>query len=460
MNDANHVLGELSIPKAIAKIGIPAMASMLIMAIYNLVDTFFIGMLNDDRALTAVAVAFPIMGLIGAIGQVFGAGAAATVTRAFGSSNEDYANQVGTTIIFTSFIAGVVFMLIGIIFIEPIFRLFGTTDSVMASAKEYGVWMYIGSIFSIPNQTFNNLARAETKAILSLQALSIGAISNIILDPIFMFEMNGFGLNMGIEGASIATTLAQGIAFAYIAFHFFTGKTRITPKLKYISFNKTIYKEVFKTGAPIGVTQALTTLAVSFTNIAAISYAPEIVYGENIQSAYGVVLKVNSVLQMIIMGYLMGYQPLVSFAYGAKNKKRFYEAFRFVRKILFIFTIPLTIIGQIAAPYIMMGFSKNPQIIEMGTIFIRMNLIFFVLVALSYFWMITFQATGNGLFGSIIALSRQGILYIPTLFLACHFIGIDTIYYVQPIADFLTALIGFILFTRYKRQLEVYFDSK
>ncbi len=456
----NEILSQMPIPKAIAKIGIPAMASMMIMAIYNLVDTLFIGMLGDDRALSAVAVAFPIMTLIGAVGQVFGAGAAATIGRAFGGDNDEQADKTATTTIFTSFIAGILFMILGLVFIEPIFKLFGTTDSVMPLAKQYGTWMYIGSVFSIPNQSFNNIARAETKAMLSMRALSIGAVSNIILDPIFMFELGGFGLNMGIEGASIATTLAQAIAFAYISFFFFSGRTRVKISPKNFAPGGEIYGDVLRSGMPIGLTQMLGTLAVSFTNIAAVDYATDVTIAENIQSAYGIVLKVSSILQFIVMGYLMGYQPIASYAYGAKNKQRFFECFNYSLKIVLAFTIPITVILQLIAPYIMTMFTKTPEIIEIGSYFVRYNNIFLVLMGLSFFIMLTFQATGNGSYGAVIALARQGFLYIPTLFILCTLLGVFGMYYAQAFADLVTAIIALLLFRRYRKtHLIPHFDS-
>ncbi len=456
----NELLGSMPVQKAIAKIGIPAMASMLIMAVYNLVDTLFIGMLGDDRALSAVAVAFPIMTLIGAVGQVLGAGAAASIGRAFGADNDEHADKIATTTIFTSIVAGVVFMAMGLIFIEPIFRMFGTTPSVMETAKQYGTWMYIGSIFSIPNQSFNNIARAETKAILSLKALSIGAVSNIILDPIFMFELGGFGLNMGIEGASIATTLAQGISFVFIAYYFFSGKTRVKITPKNFSPNTETYGDILRSGAPIGLTQALGTLAVSVTNVAAVGFATDIIISENIQSAYGIVLKVSSILQFIVMGYLMGYQPIASYAYGAKDKKRFFECFNYSLKVVIIFTIPVTVILQLLATWIMTCFTKTAEIIEIGAYFIRYNNILFILIGISFFIMLTFQATGKGGYGAIIALARQGFLYIPILLMLCVWMGVEGMYYAQAIADLITAAIAIVLFRHYRRtHLIPYFDE-
>ncbi len=458
-NQQTKILGEMPVGKAVMTIGIPAMASTLIMAIYNLVDTFFIGMLGSDRALSAVAVAFPIMALLGALGQVLGAGSAAAIGRAMGEKNNEYANRIAVTIIYTALIAGFAFMATGFLFMEPIFRIFGTTDSVMPIAKEYGGWMYVGAIFSIPNQTFNNQARAQARATLSMKALGLGAIANIILDPFFMFELGGYGLNMGIEGASLATTLAQAISFIYIGGYFFLGKTSADVKPKYFKPSKKIYSEVLKSGAPVAVTQILSTVAVSVTNIAAITYADNIIMGENIQSAYGIVLKVLTIIQSIVMGLILGYQPLASYAYGSKNKERFYECYYFIRKLMIFLTVPLSALLILFAPFVMGMFTQNVDIIEIGSVFIRANGATAIFVSLTILLTITFQATGNGKGGAIIASIRQGLLYVPLQFLFCMVGGIGFIYYAQPFSDLLTMFIGAYVFAKYKKQLNFYFDN-
>ena len=329
---SEELLSTAPVPKAITKIAIPAIMGMLIMALYNFVDTLFIGMLNSDEALAAVGVAFPIMTLMGAIGQVLGAGSAAAIGRSFGYGDDDHADKTATTIIYTSFVAGLVFMIVGIVFIEPIFKVFGATDSIMPYATEYGSWMFVGALFSIPNQTFNNIARAETKAVLSMTALMTGAIANIILDPIFMFD---FGFGMGIEGASIATTISQAISFIFISQFFFRGKSRVKVKPKNFKPSKVIYIDTLKSGAPVGVSQLLSTFAVSATNLVAINLSS---YGESMVAAYGIVLKVLSIVQYSLMGFLQGYQPIASYSYGSKNKERFFEAFKFARNFVLIYT--------------------------------------------------------------------------------------------------------------------------
>lgn len=453
------LLSETPVSQAITRMGIPAIASTLIMAIYNMVDTLFIGMLHDDHALAAVAIAFPIMTLMTAVGQIFGAGAASTIGRSFGSQEDDYASKTATTIIFTSIGAGILFMLLGISLIEPIFKLFGTTDSVMPKAIEYGTWMYIGSLFSIPNQSFNNMARAEAKATLSMRSLMLGAVSNIILDPIFMFDLGGFGFNMGIRGASMATTLAQIISFIFISSHFFGGKTRVQVKRKNFSPSKELYGDVLRAGMPSGVTLMLSSLAMSVTNLTAVSVAPTVILAENIQSAYGIVLKITSMVQQGLFGYFLGYQPIASYAYGAKNKERFFASYHWTRKVMLCVSIPVTFIIELFAPSMISAFTSNPEIIAIGAKFLRLNSMFFVFVGVTGLLTITFQSIGHGLKGSIIAIARQGFLYIPLIITFGYVFGVDTIFYAQPLADIITLVISLVLYKSFLKQMDVYFST-
>lgn len=451
---SEELLSTVPVGTSIRKIAIPAIAGMLIMAIYNFVDTLFIGMLNDPLALSAVGIAFPIMTLLGALGQVMGAGAAASIGRYFGCGDEDRANKTASTIVFTSFVVAILFTLFGMMFNEEIFRMFGASEATMPYAKSYGTWMFIGAIFSIPNQVFNNIARAETKAKLSMMALMTGAIANIILDPIFMFD---FGFGLGIEGASIATTISQGISFLFISQYFFRGKSRAKVKFKFFKPSKEIYGETLKSGAPVGVTQALSTIAVLTTNRVALNTASTPVQADNLIAAYGVVLKVLSMTQMTLMGYLQGYQPLASYSYGAKNKERFYLSYKYALKFVMIYTIVITVFVQIFAPDIIMMFSSDPEIILFGTEFLRKTNMFFPLTGFIFFIMLTFQATGNGRDGAIIAMTRQGILYMLFIISFPIFMGISGMYYSQPAADILTTILAYYLFKRNRKELDKHF---
>ena len=449
---SEELLRTIPVKKSITTIAIPAIFAMLIMAVYNFVDTLYIGMLDEPLALSAVSIAFPIMTLLGALGQMFGAGAAASIGRHFGAKDEDAANKTATTIIFTSFVVSIVFMAVGLVFLEEIFKLFGASEASMPYAKDYGIWMFLGAIFTIPNQVFNNIARAETKAVLSMVTLMTGAIANIILDPIFMFT-----LDMGIEGASIATAISQAISFIFISQYFFRGKSRVQVKFRNFKPTKKLYGEVMKSGAPVGVSQAISTVTVAATNLVAIKTAPDLLQADYIIAAYGVVLKVLSMTQMTLMGYLQGYQPIASYAYGAKNKDRFFLAYKYSLKFVLIYTVILTVAVQIWAPDIIQMFSNNLHVVEYGTNFLRMFNMFFIFNGFTFLIMLTFQATGNGKGGALLAVARQGIFYMAFIIIFPIFLGVQGMYISQPIADVLTVVLAIVSFKRYKKELNKHF---
>lgn len=451
---SNELLSSTPVSVAITKIAIPAIIAMVITAVYNFVDTLFIGMLNSDEALAAVSIAFPIQTLMIAVGQVLGAGSATTIGRAFGYNDNEYADKTASTIIFTSFLASIIFMVFGLIFSEPIFKLFGATDRIMPFAKEYGSWMFVGALFSIPNQVFNNIARAETKAMLSMITLVTGAVLNIILDPIFMFT---FGL--GLEGASIATTLSHGVSFVFISQFFFRGKSRLHVKFSNFTFKKELLTEVFTSGAPVGVTQLLSAAAVSVTNVVAVKIAPTEIIGDNMIASYGVVLKILSMVQFAMIGYIQGFQPIASYSYGAKNKERFFTAFTSARNCIFVYSLSMTILLQLFSKQLVSIFTSTPEIIEMGSSFLKYNSRFLVFTALTFLLMLTFQAVGNGKSGVALALARQGFIYIPCLIIFPSIFGFNGIYYSQPTADILTAFLAMYLFSSFKNDLNIYFQS-
>lgn len=456
----DEILGKLPVSKAIVRLALPTIMAMIIMAVYNFVDTLFIGFLASDEALSAVSVAFPIVTLMSAVGQILGAGSAAVIGRAFGSSNNELANKTATTIIYTAFASAIIFMCVGLIFSEPIFKIFGATDRIMPYAKQYGTWMFVGALFTIPNQVFNNIARAETKSILSMTALMTGAILNVILDPIFMFKFNigsfSFGLGLGIVGASLATTLSQCVSFIFISQFFFRGKSKVQVKFKNFKPSKEIYSLTLKSGAPVGVTQLLSAFAVSVTNIVAVKVAPDAITGDNIIASYGIVLKILSITQFILIGFFQGYQPIASYSYGSKSKERFFLAYKYARTAGFVYAVIATLTIQIFASNCIRMFSSNEDIIYYGSMFLRLNNLFFPLTSYVFLIILTSQATGNGKLGATMSLARQGVLYVPALIIFPQIFSYIGIFYAQATADLITWIIAITMFSRYKKTLEEY----
>lgn len=436
-----HLLAQMDVSKAIRILAIPAIMGTMISAIYNFVDTAFIGLLQSTQALSAVSIAFPIMSLLNAIGQILGVGAATYIGILLGAKKQREANETATTIIILSIIFSIFIAFIGLSFQEEIFQLFGASKSVLPYAKQYGSWMFIGAVFTIPNQALNNVARAESNTKLSAIALALGALINIVLDPIFMFD---FGFGLGIEGASIATTIAQGCSFIFLLFYFLRGKSLLKVSLSYFKISKKMLMEVIKTGASSGTSQVLVSVSIALTNIVAGRF------GDVVIAALGIVLKVISFGQFVIFGYVQGFQPIASYAHGANNKQRFHDAFKSALRFVIITCVVLSILYIISGRWILSIFTSDSQVLDVAYPILISQVILFAAMGLVIFMTSVFQSLGKGISGIILSISRQGIFFIPLIITLPNTFGLVGLYFVQPIADVFSLLLAYYYYKRIK----------
>lgn len=439
-----QILSEVPVGKAIKILAIPAIMGSLITAIYNLVDTAFIGMLKSTQALSAISIAFPIMSLLNALGQVLGVGASTYIGIQLGAKKNEDANKTASTIIFLSILCGMFFAIIGLLFQDSIFKLFGASDAVLPYARKYGTWMFIGAIFTIPNQALNNIVRAETNAKLSAIALGIGAVINLVLDPIFMFD---FGFGMGIMGASIATTIAQAVSFLFLITYFLRKKSLLHVSLKNIKPKKHMLSEVLKTGSPSGASQVLVSISVAVTNIIAAKY------GDFVVAAFGIVLKVISFGQFIVFGYVQGFQPIASYNFGAKNTKRFSQAFKFAFKVVLTLCASLTVIYIVFRNPILSIFTNDANVLKVAVPILISQVILYIAMGIVILMTAVFQSTGNGVKGIVLSISRQGIFFFPLIILFPLLFKLFGLYLVQPVADIFSLVLVYILFRKNSKKI-------
>lgn len=439
-----QILSEIPTAKAIRILAIPAIMGTLITAVYNLVDTAFIGMLHSTQALSAVSIAFPIMSLLNALGQILGVGAATYIGIQLGAKKTKEAGETASTIIVLSILCGVIFAAVGLLFQDTIFRFFGASDTVLPYARKYGTWMFLGAIFTIPNQALNNVARAETNAKLSAIALGLGAAANVILDPILMFD---FGFGLGIAGASIATAISQALSFLILFLYFIRGKSLLHISIKSFKPDKKMLSEVLKTGSPSGASQVLVSVSVAVTNIIAASY------GDFVVAAFGIVLKVISFGQLIIFGYVQGFQPIASYNFGAKNMERLSQAFKDALKFVVTTCVILTFIYIIFRNPILKMFTSDPAILEVAIPILISQVILYVAMGIVIFMTAVFQSTGQGVKGIILSISRQGIFFFPFIILFTMLFGLFGLYLVQPAADICSLGLAYFFYKKIKRQI-------
>lgn len=439
-----QILSAVPVGKAIRILAIPAIMGTLITAVYNLVDTAFIGMLGSTEALSAVSIAFPIMSLLNAIGQILGVGASTYIGIQLGGKKNQEAGQTASTVIFLSIIGGLLFAILGLWLQGDIFRLFGASDAVLPYARQYGTWMFVGAVFTVPNQALNNVARAETNAKLSALSLGLGAVINVILDPIFMFD---FGLGLGVAGASIATTISQAVSFIFLLIYFLRGKSLLHIAVKNIKLEKHMLSEVLKTGSPSGASQILVSVSVAVTNIIAAKY------GDFVVAAFGIVLKVISLGQFIIFGYVQGFQPIASYSFGSKNKKRFSAAFGVAFKFVFITCFCLTVMYITFRNPILKVFSKDQAVLDIAVPILFSQVILYVAMGVVILMTAVFQSTSQGVKGIVLSISRQGIFFFPFIILFPLLFQLPGLYFVQPVADVFSLGLAYLLFRKIKKDI-------
>ena len=442
--ESEEILGKIEPSKAIIKLAIPATLALLAKAVYNIVDTAYIGMLHSDVALTAVGVTLPLLLIMVSIENIFASGAAVIAGRQLGAGKNKEASDTVSTVIGISLIIGVVLCLIGIAFIEPLLRCFGASDASIGGAKEYAFWMFIAAIFNIPAQSMNASVRAESSVKISSIAVITGAFLNVLLDPVFMFD---WGFGMGVEGASLATTISQFVTFAILAFFYLSGRSIIKIKMKAFKPSWNFIKTTAAIGIPTAVIQICLSVASSLTNIASATLPNS----DQIIAAYGVVQRLILIGSYMVMGFMQGYQPVASYAFGGKMVDRFHSSVRFALKGSLLISIVVEIIYLIFSKPLIAAFNNNPQIISYGRMLLFSQMVLFPAFGLCYMMTITYQTIGESGYGLFLSTIRQGILYVPLILVLPRIFSFMGICLSQPIADVLTIIICMLSVKKMKR---------
>ena len=430
--------------RAIVSLAIPATMALLAKAVYNIVDTAYIGMLNSDVALAAVGVTLPLLLIMVSIENIFAAGASVLAGRQLGAHDDVGASRTVTTIVGFSVGVGVVLCALGILFIEPLMRAFGASDAVLPQAKDYAFWMFIAALFNLPAQSMNCAARAESSVKISSIAVITGAALNVLLDPVFMFD---WGMGMGVEGASLATTVSQCVTFLILACFYLNGRSIIRIRLKSFRLTGAFLWQVTAIGIPTAVIQICLAVATSLTNIAA-KPLPD---SDLIIAAYGVVQRLILIGCYVVMGFMQGYQPVAAFAFGAKDEDRFHGSVRFALKGALLLTV---LVGAayiaLAQPLIRL-FNRNPLVVEFGRWLLVSQVALYPAFGLCYMMTITFQTIGASKMGLFLSLIRQGLFYVPFILVLPRLFGVMGIYFSQPLADVMTLIVCVLLVRPMKR---------
>ena len=423
------ILKEENIDKALFKLGIPMVISLLVAALYNVVDTYFVSGLGKE-AVAAVSVAFPIQLIFLGIGLTFGAGAGSYISRLLGGNNKKEASIVATVALISSAILGIITAIVLFCYLEGVLKFMGAIPSIMEISKSYTGIFIVGGILGTVNVTLGNLAVAQGAAKISLKAMIVGSISNMILDPIFIF-----GLNLGVRGAAIATLIARVITSLMYLIYFIGDKNLIEIKLPNFKPTFAIYKEVLKIGISMLILQILQTISIS-----KISYAASF-YGEEAIAAMGIVLRIVTLGTNVVFGYMKGLQPLAGFNYGAKNYERVREAIKASIKWTSVFCIVWTLIIYVFAPSILSIFGTDENVLNIAVPALRAGVIMFITFGFQFTYSTLYLSMGKALGGIFLNSLRQGIVFIPIILMLPKFMGLNGVIYAQAISDLITTII-------------------
>ncbi|EOS38069.1 MATE family efflux transporter [Roseburia sp. 1XD42-69] len=425
-----ELLGSTSIPKALLAMGIPTMIGMLVNAFYNLVDAYFVGGLGESQ-MGAISVVYPLGQVVVGLGLLFGNGAASYISRLLGRGDKENADKVASTALYSSVSVGAVIIIISMVFLHPILKLLGATDSILPYAATYAGIYIVSCIFNVFNVTMNNIVTSEGAAKTTMCALLTGAVLNIALDPLFIYVFD-----LGVAGAAIATAISQVVSTCVYLTYIFRKKSVFRFRVKDCTYTKETMSEIFKIGIPTLVFQILTSVSISLINNAAGDY------GDSAIAGMGVVTRLISMGSLSVFGFIKGFQPIAGYSYGAKKFDRLREA---IKTSILWSTVFCVIFGVILALFptaIVSQFTKgDAEMIRIGAASLRANGISIMLFGFYTVYSSLFLALGKGREGFILGACRQGICFIPVILLLPMVWGLNGIMYAQPIADVLSAVI-------------------
>lgn len=432
MNEQNrkmNLLGNAPVPKALLAMGLPTMLGMMINALYNLADAYFVGGLGTSQ-MGAISVVYPLGQVVVGLGLLFGNGAASYISRLLGLGEREKANKVASTALYSSISVGAIIIICSLLFLRPILKLLGATDSILPYAVTYAYVYIAASIFNVFNVTMNNIATSEGAARTTMCVLMTGAVLNIILDPFFIYT-----LNLGVAGAAIATAISQAVSTLIYLCYVLRKNSIFRFHIKDCAFSKEIMSEIFKIGVPTLVFQLLTSLSVTLINLQSKGY------GDSVIAGMGAVTRIISMGSLMVFGFIKGFQPIAGYSYGAKNYKRLYKAVKTSIIWSTAFCIIFGFIMAIFPDFIVSGFTNgDAEMIDIGKKALRANGLSFILFGYNTVYSSLFLALGKAREGFLLGACRQGLCFVPVILILPYFWGINGILYAQPIADVFSAI--------------------
>ena len=426
-------LGEEKISKLLVNLSLPATIGMMVHALYNLVDTIFVGRGVGALAIGGLTIAFPIQMVIMAFAQMIGIGAASAISRSLGAKDIEKADYVAGNSFLCVIILSSIIAAIGLIFTEPMLRFFGSTETILPYAKDYITIILWGSIFFSFAMSSNNLIRAEGNAKVAMVTMLIGAILNMILDPIFIFIFK-----LGIKGAALATIISQFISFLFILTYLYSGKSSLKIKLHHLKPKIHIIIEILTVGSAAFFRQVTGSVVAVVVN-----NSLRIFGGDMALIIVGIMHRVIMFVFMPLFGVVQGMQPIVGFNYGAKKLDRVKETL----KLSLITTTAIATFGWLIVelfPFAIISvFTQDAEVMEKGSAIMRIILSMIPVIGIQIVGAALFQSLGKAVPSLILSLLRQVLLFIPLVVILPRVLGLGLlgIWIAYPAADILSVVL-------------------
>lgn len=422
------------IPHLVCQMAVPTIISMLVSSFYNMADTFFVGKINT-QATAAVGVVFSVMALIQACGFFFGHGSGNYISRKLGAGEYEEANTMAANGFFCAFIMGVVMGVLGLIFLEPLAVLLGSTPTILPYTKEYLSIILVGMPFMMSSLVLNNQLRFQGSASYAMVGIVSGAVLNIALDPLLIFACS-----MGVAGAAMATILSQFVSFIVL---FLMCNRGGNIRIRFQNFHPTGHylKEIVNGGLPSLFRQGMGSVAQICMNHSAGAYAGEL--SDAAIAGMSIVNRITMFANSALIGFGQGFQPVCGMNYGGKKYGRVREAFFFCVKYGVIFLLVVSTAGFVFARPLVTLFRKSDlDVIRIGTLALRFQCVVFPLNAWIVMSNMLLQSTGKAVRASILAAARQGLFLIPFILILPFFLGLLGVQMSQMCSDICSFLIA------------------
>ncbi|MCI9397446.1 MAG: MATE family efflux transporter [Lachnospiraceae bacterium] len=430
----NELFEKVPVPKAYFTLALPVVFSMVVSLVYNMVDTYFIAQTGNTNLVAGVSLSAPVFTLMIALGDIFGLGGSSVISRLFGEKKDEDGKRLSVFCFYAAILCGIVVTIVMMMLREPILYVLGADQDTISYASGYFTYIVLGAPFIILSFTPSNLLRTEGFATAAMTGNILGAVVNMILDPVFISV-----LGLGAAGAAIATVI--GNIFADLFYVWFLLKKSRRLSINPAGFHIHIAEvgQILAIGIPASITNLMQSIGIALTNRSLLTY------GNDRVAAMGIVMKVNLIAVLILVGFAFGAQPLIGYNYGAKNHARLKEILRFCYEFECGVAAVLAGALSLAAPAMIGLFMQDASIIEIGVPMLRMQQMGMVFTAVVLVTTCTFQSAGKAVGAFLLSVSRQGVVFAAVLFIASKTFAYSGVLMAQAVSDLLTAILAVIL---------------